>query len=99
MNKEELVNYICSDILHELAERNKKVEEWAKMVLYTYATPRIKGEITKGKLKWRGIKLVAIYNNWGENTTTYEITQRGNLLGKFIQDYDKKISLCSTSER
>lgn len=86
MDKQELVNAIYSDITHELAEQDKKVEEWTKMVLYTYAVPQIKGDITKGKLKWRGIKLVAIHNNWGEYSTTYEITQRGKLLGNFVVD-------------
>lgn len=78
-----LRDLISADIQRQLDERDAKVEEWAKMVLYTYAKPQIRGEITKGKLKWRGIKMVAIHNDFGEHTTVYTIMQRGVLLGKF----------------
>lgn len=78
-----IMELILDGIQKQFNERDAKVEEWAKMVLYTYAVPQIKGNITKGKLKWRGIKLVAIHNDWGEYSTTYKITQRGKLLGKF----------------
>lgn len=78
-----LRNLISMDIQKQLDERDAKVDEWAKMVLYTYAKPQIRGEITKGKLKWRGIKMVATHNNFREHTTVYTIMQRGVLLGKF----------------
>ncbi len=74
---------ILDGIQKQFNERDAKVNEWAKMVLYTYAKPQIRGEITKGKLKWRGIKMVAIHNDFGEHTTVYTIMQRGVLLGKF----------------
>lgn len=86
MDLKELTNCICEETLRELQERDKKVSEWAKAVIYTYATPRIKGEITKNKLKWRGIKLTRIwrYDNLEE---TYTIIQRGKLLGEFVITY------------
>lgn len=30
-------------------------EEWVKRTILSQATPPIKGEVTKGKLRWRGI--------------------------------------------
>lgn len=86
MNLKELTDCICKETLIELQERNEKVSEWAKAVIYTYATPRIKDEITKNKLKWRGIKLTRVwrYDNLEE---AYTITQRGKLLGEFVITY------------
>lgn len=86
MNLKELTDCICEETLRELQERDGKVSEWAKTVICTYATPRIKDEITKNKLKWRGIKLTRVfsYDNLEE---TYTITQRGKLLGEFVITY------------
>lgn len=86
MDLKELTNCIYEETFRELQERDEKVSEWAKAVIYTYAIPRIKGEITKNKLKWRGIKLTRIwrYDNLEE---TYTIIQRGKLLGEFVITY------------
>lgn len=83
MDLKELTNCIYEETLRELQERDEKVSEWAKTVICTYATPRIKGEITKGKLKWRGIKLTRIWSS-SYKEETYTITQRGKLLGTFV---------------
>lgn len=32
-------------------------EEWVKRTIFSQATPPIKGEVTKGKLRWRGLHL------------------------------------------
>lgn len=85
MELQELVEAIYDEADREIQEQNEKIELWVKMILYTYATPRITGKITKGKLKWRGIKMNRIYSSFGESCITYEITQRGKLLGKLIQ--------------
>ena len=52
-------------------------EEWLRNVLKD-ALPPIKGKITKGKLKWRGIKL---YIHTGARSSMYELMQRGVRLG------------------
>ena len=44
--------------------------------------PKIKGEITKGKLKWRGIKLIEINDI---NGTTKWIEQRGKQIGERLE--------------
>lgn len=86
MDLKELTDCIYEETFRGLQERDEKVSEWAKAVIYTYAIPRIKGEITKNKLKWRGIKLTRIwrYDNLEE---TYTIIQRGKLLGEFVITY------------
>lgn len=89
MDLKELTDCICEETLRELQERDEKISEWAKVVLCTYATPRIKGEITKNKLKWRGIKLTRVWNSCSLDET-YTITQRGKLLGEFVITYENK---------
>lgn len=54
-----------------------------------FAVPKIKGEITKGKLQWRGIKLIEINEI---NGTTKWIEQRGKQIGERLQySYELKI--------
>ena len=38
-------------------EFNKKVYEYVEHIVRNYVTPPIKGEITKGKMRWRGLSL------------------------------------------
>lgn len=58
--------YLSEDPESKLAEMlaeqfHQKValsrERWMEDILRNYATPPVKGEITAGKLKWRGIRL------------------------------------------
>lgn len=89
MDLKELTDCIYEEVLRELQERDEKVSEWAKTVICTYATPRIKGEITKGKLKWRGIKLTRVWNSCNFEET-YTITQRGKQLGEFVITFENE---------
>jgi hypothetical protein len=41
-----------------ISEAQKQEEELFTTVLRTIAEPPIKGEITKGKIRWRGIRLI-----------------------------------------
>ena len=86
MDLKELTDCIYEETLRELQERDEKISEWAKAVIFTYATPRIKDEITKNKLKWRGIKLTRVFS-YDNIEETYTITQRGKLLGEFVITY------------
>lgn len=52
-------------------------EEWLRNVLKD-ALPPIRGKITKGKLKWRGIKL---HIHTGSRSSMCEVMQRGVRLG------------------
>lgn len=55
-----------------------------------FAVPKIKGKITKGKLQWRGIKLIEINEI---NGTTKWLEQRGKQIGERLQyNYELKIT-------
>lgn len=47
-----------------------------------FAIPQIKGEITKGKLQWRGIKLIEINDI---NVITIWVEQRGKQIGERLE--------------
>lgn len=73
---------LVKQLTKEIVDRE---DEYIKYILHTYAQPIIKGNITKGKLKWRGIKMIIQQTNFG-----YEkwIEQRGIMLGnKMIYNY------------
>ena len=62
---------ICAVISRFIQEQQKKEEEIFTIALRTMAEPPIKGEITRGKLKWRGIRIVQCndglkYTKWLE---------------------------------
>lgn len=59
----------------------QKEDEFIKNQL-KLVKPQIKGEITKGKLQWRGIKLIEI-NDF--NGTIKWVEQRGKQIGKRLQ--------------
>ena len=52
--------------------------EFIERTVREHAVPKLKGEITKGKLKWRGLRLV--YQNQMNKTVT-KIMQRDKVLG------------------
>ncbi len=58
MNKQELLEQtplIPEEIRHVMESRDSAIE----YIIRTYANPTVKGEITKGKLKWRGLCLTS----------------------------------------
>ncbi len=61
-----LQELLFKDVEKQLSEFYAKVEEIVEHIMRNYVTPPIKGEITKGKVKWRGLQLV-----WQE-TDTYD---------------------------
>lgn len=73
---------------HIMKEVLKKEDTYLTNFLYEFATPKIKGEITKGKLKWRGIKLVYLHD--GLKTFKW-IEQRGvQISPKITFDFNLK---------
>lgn len=63
---------------------NQSKMEWLQRVLNCYAVPKIKGEITPGKLKWRGIKILSeesVGNSMYCAISRYWVEQRGNQIG------------------
>ena len=55
---EEMTLNIANVTQRFIAEVRKQEEELFTTALRTMAEPRIKGEITKGKITWRGIRLI-----------------------------------------
>lgn len=51
-------------------------EKYIKETLLRYAQPKIKEPITKGKIKWRGIKLIE-----QPSDNRFWLEQRGKILG------------------
>ena len=64
-----------------ISEQQKKEEEIFTSALKIMAEPPIKGEITKGKVKWRGIRIVQ-YNDDFKYTKWLE--QRGKQISPKI---------------
>ena len=64
-----------------IQEQQKKEEEIFTAALRIMAEPPIKGEITKGKIRWRGIRIVQ-YNDGFKYTKWLE--QRGKQISPTI---------------
>lgn len=64
-----------------IQEQQKKDEEIFTIALRTMAEPPIKGEITRGKVRWRGIRIVQ-YNDGFKYTKWLE--QRGKQISPKI---------------
>ena len=81
-NNEQLEN-LRKKILAIIQDANNKTaqakEEWIKDTLLKYAYPPIKGEITKGKIKWRGID-IRFYHE-PNNFEKHSIYQRHKQIG------------------
>ena len=83
----------CDEMLEQIAQAHKAAdkameemhqsqEEWVKSIIRDKAKPPIKGEITPGKLRWRGIKIVRPDFGYFDKKYNIEIWQRNELLGK-----------------
>ena len=72
---------IADVISHFISEQQKKEEDIFTSALRIMAEPPIKGEITKGKVRWRGIRIVQ-YNDGFEYTKWLE--QRGKQISPKI---------------
>ena len=66
---------MMKDINRLFNERNKAINDWIEGCLRTRVVPPIKGEITKGKVKWRGLALC-----YGPGHDFLGILQRGKTL-------------------
>lgn len=53
-------------------------------IVKVYAVPPVKGVVTEGKLKWRGIRLANQFSNVC-NTNVYWVEQRGVKIGPMIK--------------
>ncbi|MBK5723001.1 hypothetical protein JGH11_19210 [Dysgonomonas sp. Marseille-P4677] len=75
-NLDGLIKELFSINEKEVLERHKQIDADIEYILRNKIDKPIKGEITKGKLRWRGIKDIA----YGENFEFLGIMQRGKLI-------------------
>lgn len=68
-----------------ILQYQKKEQDIFTNALQTMAEPTIKGEITKGKLRWRGIKILQV--NDGSKTIKW-LDQRGKQISPKIEITD-----------
>ena len=73
------------EIAKQLNEVSQKIHKWSEYVLRNNVTPPIKGEITKNKLRWRGIKQRHIFDS---KQHRIEIWQRDKCIGIFIETFE-----------
>lgn len=74
-------SFSVENTIKELSKRidNAKLTHFEKILRSSECSPPIKGEVTKGKLKWRGIRLVK------RNRCTHDVyylEQRGVKIGE-----------------
>lgn len=73
------------EIEKKLNEVSQKIHRWSEAVLRHNVTPPIHGEITKNKLRWRGIKQRHIFDF---KQHRIEIWQRDKCIGIFIETFE-----------
>ena len=80
-NKEQmkvLTDMILDDNIKRLQEFYDKVEKLVEHILRNYVTPPIKGEITRGKVRWRGLQIV--WQEYGMEKAFVGVRQRDVLI-------------------
>lgn len=86
---EDIFRTLTSKISEELAEKYKEFDLRFEYALRNKIDKPIKGKITKGKLKWRGISL-GVFR--GDGYTAYSLLQRGNVIPfDFVNDKQYQI--------
>ena len=56
--REEIEKFLAREFTTSYCEFRAKVWEWCELTMRTRVKPVIKGEITRGKIKWRGLKFI-----------------------------------------
>ena len=81
----ELLDIVYNEVEQEFKMRRQKVKEWLEYILAYFVTPPIKGGITAGKLKWRGIKKRDVFDSFSH---TIEVYQRRKKIGAYTINYE-----------
>lgn len=81
--KSSSIRGVIESFNQQIANKQNEIFEYA---LRNYAEPPIKGEITKGKIKWRGISI--IHDNSNVSYKTW-LEQRGKRISQMIEIYSK----------
>lgn len=80
-----------SQLVHKMTKQiNDNIDNKIEEIVRTRANPILKGTITKGKMKWRGISLQV--HNQSFDKTVYKVIQRGTQIGDdIVVTYSSKI--------
>lgn len=77
---EKLIKMVMDDTERQLKEYNQKISAAVEKILREYVTPPIKGEITKAKLRYRGIGSI-VYGKTQDGVPAFlGIVQRNTLI-------------------
>ena len=82
--KNRMLDLVCEFALKQMSAKEKLLEIEVDYLLRNVIDKPIKGKITKGKLRWRGIDAI-VYNYINE---PIGIRQRGNII-KFVKHKNK----------
>lgn len=86
---EDIFRTLADKMSEKLAEEYKELDLRIEYALRNKIDKPIKGEITKGKLKWRGIR-IGIFHNKGD--VGYALLQRGAIIPfDFVNDKQYQI--------
>ena len=66
------------EVIHQAL---RKMNEWVEDILRNYAQPPIKGEITRGKIRWRGIRRCEMPDPQNPSAIINFLEQRGKRIG------------------
>lgn len=74
---------LIQDMVRKLSdERNEWLDLEFRKIVKEFATPPIKGTLTGGKCKWRGIRM---FRDNNLRSTVYTVRQRGKQIGPKLQ--------------
>lgn len=77
---QDIFRQIDDEVYQAQAKHNAIMQGWIEVMCATRVEPPIRGGVTKGKLRWRGVTLQLFYPEI--NTTHYILFQRGNPISK-----------------
>ena len=84
----EAIDALVAEAENEIEKRTivemQKLNKWCELILRTEVAPPIKGEITKNKLQWRGIKKRDVF---GSDYHRIEIWQRNKCIGTYTIEF------------
>ena len=81
----ELMESYQQTALNAVQESINKQFRALEQSIYEFATPKIKGTITAGKLRWRGIRIETKQSYIDMSSETW-ISQRGKRIGPVIKN-------------
>ena len=83
IQKNDLLNALYKEVDNQLSSYLNSLEKEIEYLLRNVIDKPIKGEITKGKLRWRGINTI-VY----QHDIPIGIMQRGNVI-RFVEHKDR----------